>query len=606
MVISNYDINFGLNDFVWLESAKFDSENFKSYYFFNPIKKIMLNSKTELNKFFDEVEFYTRKYYLAGFMSYELGYFLDENFFNMDCKTDIPYAVFGVYDSPIIFNHKTKQFQRESLEFKSKPGEYFIDDLHLNISEEKYIQNIEKIKRYIYAGDIFQVNYTLKYKFNFRGDIFNFYSFLKQYQPVGFNAFIKFDDYYILSNSPELFFNIKNNIIKAKPMKGTIGRGKNIYEDKRNSGFLQNDLKNISENTMITDLLRNDIGKISEFGSVQVADMLQVEKYKTLFQMTSVIKGELRKNLSIYEIIKSIFPSGSITGAPKLRSMEIITELEKESRQIYTGAIGFIAPNKDSCFSVAIRTALIKDGAGELGIGGGILFDSVASDEYAEAKLKAKFFNLKYNPEFFLIETILYDKNKFQYMDLHLKRLYESALYFDFKFDAEKIKSAIRDIACNFDKNKKYKIRVLLSETGSVKIEYKSVYIQENDFVIKISNIPTDSNDIFLYHKTTNRTLYNKELDIAKKNNCFDVIFYNENGYITEGAITNIYIKRENKFFTPPINDGLLNGIIRRRFMKKHRIMEKHITLQDLIGSEKVFISNSIIGVRAAKLLKSY
>ncbi len=392
----------------------------------------------------------------------------------------------------------------------------------------------------------------------------------------------------------------------VKPMKGTWHRGRNISEDKKNYDIFSNDEKNRSENIMIVDLLRNDLGKISRGGSVKVEKLYEVEKYNTLFQMTSTVKSVLDSNTSIYDLIKSIFPSGSITGAPKIRSMEIIKELEKEERRIYTGSIGFFMPGGDSVFNVAIRTILLNGNKGEMGIGGGIVYDSTPEDEFRECKLKADFLVQKAIPEFSIIETILYDKKQYEHLDLHIKRMRESAEYFDYIFNEENLMQYLNDLQ-NSMADGRYKVRVLLDRFGHFSLTHTKIENQNNHedierLKVAISERRTKSSDIFLFHKTTVRDLYEKEFALSRERGFFDVIFLNENGEITEGSITNIYAKINGALITPPLECGLLNGTIRQSLLDNNNVTEKKLSLLDLQNAEAVYISNAIIGFREAIL----
>ncbi|MFN3550305.1 MAG: aminodeoxychorismate synthase component I, partial [Endomicrobiia bacterium] len=421
--------------FVVFETLKVDNENFLSYFFVSPKKELVLYNFENIKKFFSVLEKYlSLGYYLAGFFSYELGYFLDYKNNKEFCKKkfNFPLAFFYIFDSPLVFDHKNYKFLgntkilEDFLKYKNeiKDKKFFITNLNLNVSKDAYINAIKKIKEYILCGETYQVNYTIKTKFNFSGSLLKFYNFLKQNQKVSYTAFIKTQKFSILSFSPELFFRKIDDLIIMKPMKGTINRGRNIFEDKLQIKKLQNSIKNRAENIMIVDLLRNDLGKISKYAKVETKKLFEVEKYETLFQMTSTIQAKIDKNISLYKLFKSIFPSGSVTGAPKIRTMQIIKELEKEDRKVYTGSIGFFTPKKNAVFNVAIRTALIyKNGKSEMGIGSGIVSDSQPEKEFEECKLKSTFL-LKKIPKFRLIETMLYspkfDKEIKNFDDLKL------------------------------------------------------------------------------------------------------------------------------------------------------------------------------------------
>ena len=578
--------------FFWFETGKCDQENFKSYYFNDPIDSLILTDPDKLGPFFQSLEKLSKKYYLAGFFSYELGY-LFEDIFKYKKKLSFPYALFHVYKKPKIIDHKGSQagYQYPG----TKDLHYKISDLKLNISQRKYMDNVNKIKDYIYKGDIFQANYTVKYKFGFSGSAFGLYLDLKEKQRVAYNVFAGINDHYIISLSPELFFCRDKNMITTRPMKGTMKRGNNIIEDEKNREFLFNDPKNRSENVMIVDLIRNDLGRISKYGSVNVKKLYEIEKYDTLFQMTSTIQSKIKLGTTIYEFVKSTFPCGSITGAPKIRSMEIIRELEKEDRNIYTGAIGFFSPDHKAKFNIGIRTLLINKNKGEMGVGGGIVYDSKPDDEFRECKLKAQFLIKSPLLKFQMIETMLFDKN-LKYCREHLDRLQGSADYFDFTFNRKTILKKLKGVS-KLSKQSRYKVRLLLDKAGDFTVEYFKLKREPKDYRISVSKCRTSSKDVFFYHKTTNRELYNLELKKARKKGFFDVIFLNEKDEVTEGSITNIYIEKRGKLYTPPVECGLLNGIMRGVMMKKNSdIKERKISIKDLKEADAIYISNSIIG----------
>ncbi|MBN1471637.1 MAG: chorismate-binding protein, partial [Syntrophaceae bacterium] len=267
-----------------------------------------------------------------------------------------------------------------------------INNLRCNLSKEKYFEHIDIIRSYLQAGDVYQITYCLKILFDFNGDAFDLYKKLFAVQPVPYAAFVESDQFSIASLSPELFLYKKGGSILSKPMKGTWQRGKNFLSDMSARYKFYRDEKNRAENVMITDLLRNDLGRIGK--NIHVPRLFDITTYKTLFQMTSTVAADIEPDVQLYDLFKSLFPSGSVTGAPKIRAMEIIHDLEGEPRNIYTGAIGYIKPNKDLLINIPIRTALINrtNGKGEMGIGGGIVWDSTPEGEWAEGILKARFF----------------------------------------------------------------------------------------------------------------------------------------------------------------------------------------------------------------------
>jgi len=363
---------------VLLETNKFDQENKKSYLFENPSFVIECHKLSELESIFNRMEDALNKgYYLAGFISYEAGYAF-ENIFSSHQTYDFPLVCFGAYRTP----HPLPLSLGERGEIEPpivriKRGEGI---------KQHYLSAIKTIKQHLAAGDTYQVNYTFKYKFNLNGSPFDLYQRLKKRQATPYSAFIETNDFTILSLSPELFFRKWGNKIKTKPMKGTAIPGRS------QASRLENDPKNQSENIMIVDLLRNDLGRIAKTGTVKTTKLFKVEKYQTLCQMTSTIEAEIPANIALYHLFRNVFPSGSVTGAPKIRTMQIIRELEKEERKIYTGSIGLITPDRDMVFNVAIRTILLEGDKGEMGIGSGIVYDSDPGKEYEECLLKAGFF----------------------------------------------------------------------------------------------------------------------------------------------------------------------------------------------------------------------
>lgn len=383
-------------------------------------------------------------------------------------------------------------------------------------------------------------------------------------------------------------------------MKGTISRGRYLEEDVLVRRRLQKSDKNQAENLMIVDLLRNDLGAISEFGTVRVEKLFEIEKYETVFQMTSTISSRLKIN-KISETLEKLFPCGSITGAPKIRTMEIINSLESSPRGIYTGSIGIITKNFSE-FNVAIRTPVIKNGEGEIGIGGGITWYSDSEEEYQEAILKSKFIQIPPIEDFKLIETILLKNSKLYLLNLHLKRLKKSAKYFNFKFDIEytmnELKKAIKGI------EDKRKVRLLLSRNEKVEVEILPLKNKQDFSYIKISPERTNSNDIFLFHKTTNRYLYNKYYEKAQEEGLIDYIFLNERGEITEGCIHNIVILKDNKLLTPKRESGLLKGVMLEYLSQKTSIKEHSLTIQDLENADKIYLCNSVSGIKRVSLLR--
>jgi len=351
-------------------------------YFDQPVSLITCSCFSDVARTFEKIEeALSHGFYVAGFFSYELGYAFEEKFSSYSLN-HFPLIYAGCFKNPQIY-HGQLVIHSHSSEIKN---------LRFNISREKYFDHIDIIRSYLQAGDVYQITYCLKILFDFHGNAFDLYKKLFAVQPVPYAAYIETDQYDIASLSPELFLYKQGNHIISKPMKGTWERGRNFFSDVAARYRFYRDEKNRAENVMITDLLRNDLGRIGK--NIRVPRLFEVTPYKKLFQMTSTVAADIETDVSLYHLFKNLFPSGSVTGAPKIRAMEIINELEREPRNIYTGAIGYIKPNKDLFMNIPIRTALInkENGKGEMGIGGGIVWDSTAEGEWAEGILKACFF----------------------------------------------------------------------------------------------------------------------------------------------------------------------------------------------------------------------
>ncbi|MBN1474103.1 MAG: chorismate-binding protein [Syntrophaceae bacterium] len=582
------------DNFVLLETEKKDKDNYRNILFVNPIDIIVATHKDDLQKCLYKVEkALANNYFVAGFISYEAGYLLEETLHSYFPKSKVPLLWLGVYDAPHV---KNEPF------LSNVKSPYYISAPSLSVKYNQYKSNIEKIKYLISWGKTYQINYTLKYYFNFYGDIISFYSALKKNQKVQYSALIGHKNKFILSLSPELFFRIDDNKITVKPMKGTATAD-------TPSDWLAHDEKNLSENVMIVDLLRNDLGRICIPGTIKVDELYSVETYETISQMTSTVSGTLRPDISASEVIKNIFPCGSVTGAPKIQSMKIIRSLENTPRGVYTGAIGYFSPRGEAVFNVAIRTIeLAKTGnkkySGHMGVGSGIVYDSQARKEYYECWMKNKFLK-KSMPKLGLIETMLCADGKIRHINMHLFRLKTSAQYFLIPCDTMKIKAELKRYAIKL--KGKIRLRLVLSSGGRIKIEHRQLPSAPKAVRhIAFSEYATRSDDPFLFHKTTFRQLYEREYARYSSRGFYDVIFCNEKKQITEGAISNIFLRIKGKHYTPPVSCGLLNGIQRQIFKKKTKAVEKVLYLRDLQKADEVILTNSIRGAKQVYLRDNY
>lgn len=537
--------------------------------FKNPIKIIKAFSNEEFKRAFEEIEKYKSRFYLLGYIRYEAK----EIFLGNQILSDLPllyFEVFEDYETYIPSEH-------QNINLTLEPQILFSD----------YKKAVEKIKEEIACGNTYEVNYTYDFRIPYNGDEFMLYEYFLKKQETQYNTFIKNDYETLLSFSPELFFELEKNHIITKPMKGTVKRGNTKQEDENLKKFLFNDEKNRAENVMIVDLLRNDLGRIAKTGSVNVSKLFEIETHKTLHQMTSQIEADLKENTKLYDIFKAIFPCGSITGAPKISTMKIIDAVEKDKRGIYCGAIGFISPQK-SIFSVPIRILQKQnsDNFYKYRVGGAIVWDSSIQDEWEETYTKTKFLN----GDFQLIETVRIENGKMLFKEEHFQRLKNSAKNFGFKYTQPHIKPHQDGI-----------LRILLNKNGELSYEYKDLtYSQTNK--IAISPIIISSKNNLMYHKTTFRPWFYESYAKIKNGEIYDEIFFNENNELTEGARSNIIVKINSNYYTPPLCCGLLNGIYRQKLINEGFCKEKILYKKDLLNCEKIFCINSVRGMVEVEL----
>lgn len=534
--------------------------------FEEPIDKIIAFDTQSLKVAFEKIENYKTQY-LLGYIRYEAK----NCFLGKDYKSELPLLYFEVYESFKPF--KPKHITTQPL-LATKPL----------ITDSQYSEALEQIKDNIAHGITYEVNYTYPTKVFSNLTEFELYQSLLENQTTPYNTFIKNQYETLLSFSPELFFTIKDNKITTKPMKGTVKRGATPEIDAQNIEFLKNDIKNKAENVMIVDLLRNDLSRIAKTGTVKVDKLFEIETHKTVHQMTSTISAELKENTTLYEVFESIFPCGSITGAPKISTMRVIDEVESYPRDIYCGAIGFISP-EETVFSVPIRILQKPDNQKSYlcHTGGAIVWDSDTKDEWEETFIKRKFLN---ENEFHLIETMKVENSKILFLEEHLKRLKASAKYFGFKFD-------INDLIPQQDGI----LRLVLSQDGSYTTTYKELKPNITNKVT-FAKTQTNSQNPFLYHKTDNRYWYNNSMEKIKNGEVYDEIYFNERGELTEGARSNIIIEKNGKLFTPPVSCGLLNGIYRQYLQPKEKILYK----SDLLDCDRIYCVNSVRGMVEVKL----
>jgi para-aminobenzoate synthetase/4-amino-4-deoxychorismate lyase len=589
---------------VLLETSRFDAENYRSYLFLDPLRVLTANTGKELSGLFAQIEAaLAAGCFVAGFLSYESGYWLqgiaDER------ESDLPLGCFGVYREPIVFDHNTGLFSGPPLptlppqQAAQCAPAFSEDEVALSVAPEDYRRKIAQIKEWIAAGATYQVNFTDRIRLRNNASPADLYRALRRQQPVAYGALINLAARSILSFSPELFFRVRDREIATRPMKGTWPRGLDAAEDALATLALHHDEKNRSEHIMIVDLLRNDLGRICSTGNIRVDGLFSVERYPTLLQMTSTVRGTLRADIGWHEIFCSLFPSGSITGAPKISTMRIIRELEDTPRGIYTGAIGFIAPTGDACFNVAIRTLVVDKNSATMGVGGGIVYDSDPAAEYAECLLKAAFLT-RSQPPFDLIETMLW-RDGYALLPLHLDRLRHSCEYFDRAYDATEIEARLHALAATFAPLSRHRVRLTLDPRGQIALTNSPIAPNSSECKVTIARERTASTDVFLRHKTTHRPLYDRLFAAAQQSGFDEVLFRNERDEVTEGAISNIFVRIEGRLYTPPLASGVLPGVFRRHLLEAvPRAEERILTLADLRSADELYLCNSVRGLRKA------
>lgn len=545
---------------------------------------------------------------------------------------DFPLLWFGIFDSPIS--------APAQMELPISEDIACVSDWQPLTSQETYYQDIAAIREAIARGETYQVNYTLRLQAQLTGEDYAYYRRLVRAQQPGYAAYLNLGRYRMLAASPELFFHRKGDHITTRPMKGTTPRGRWQDEDQRQREELASSLKNRAENVMIVDLLRNDLGRLAIPGSVQVTRLFDIERYPTVWQMTSTVEARLppTQETTLTELFTALFPCGSITGAPKINTMRHIAALETTPRRVYCGAIGYITPKNEAVFNVAIRTLLLdtQTGTAVYGVGGGITWDSDAEEEYAEALMKAKILNVD-TPEFELFESLRLENGRYWLLDRHLERLQASADYFGFPLSLPDVRAKLNSIAeeeanesignsTNKDINKDvnesiaasrlenrdntretvWKVRCLVSAEGEVRTERQVVEMDGKfPLPVALAEIPVSRDERFLYHKTTHRIVYETRLAeaLAARGGLYDVLLWNEQGELTEFTRGNLVANIKGRLLTPALESGLLAGTLRSELLAHGDIQEKVITCADLAHASGMWLINSVRGWLPVRLV---
>lgn len=581
-----------------------------SRFFTSPLRTIEARIPADLDVLFREVDqAIHQNHFAAGFFAYECGQCFEPTATQRSITPGDPLAWIGIYEHCYCFDHQTGTFVGDVSPVLPAPqhGEPTpAPAISLPLDRDDYSARIAQIHDWIRAGDVYQLNFTFPLQAEIAEPPAQLYARLRAVQPVDYSAFLHCQPgRYILSISPELFFRMEENSgarrIRTRPMKGTARRGRTTVEDREIAAWLANDSKNRAENVMIVDLIRNDLGRICNFGSVQVEKLFEVERFPTLWQMTSTISGDLSPGVNYKDIFRALFPCGSVTGAPKIRAMQLLAKIEDQPRGVYTGSIGYFS-RQESVFNVAIRTLALAGHSATMGVGSGIIIDSDPAAEFRECRLKTEFLTRSADP-FSLIETMLWD-GAFPLLDLHLDRLSDSADYFGFPCDRTQVQRALLEEASAFVDRQPRRVRMLLDVSGTATITSEPLAPPAAGIArVGIASERTDPADPFLFHKTTCRTLYNQAFATASADGFADLLFLNAKGQLTEGAISNLIIERAGCWYTPPIDCGLLPGVYRRHLLEtRPNLEERMLTLADLESADSIYICNAVRGLRRVQI----
>ena len=604
-MLSKFSSN--LNDEIFVLLDDYSSNDAQCVLYTEPVDFIVVSTPDQIEAGLEKLQGASaRGLHAAGYLAYELGYLLEPTLAPLwPGPGELPLMWFGLFQNKQTF--MPDAFQKV-FNLSDSPT-YQVGKMQPSIDRDRYLADAARVKDYLAAGDIYQVNYTFNLHFDFSGDALAFYADLRRKQHAAHGALIWAPEFRVLSSSPEMFVSIEDHHIKARPMKGTLPRSVSLEEDRIACEEFRQDEKSRAENLMIVDLLRNDIGRIAEIGSVKVTDLFQIETYPTLHQMTSTIEATLRDDVSVPDVINQTFPCGSVTGAPKVRAMEIIRELEAEPRGVYTGSVGAFDADGSVRLNVAIRTVTLTDknfSKGVLGIGSAIVYDSSNEAEYDECLLKAKY--LTAAPlHFKLLETMAWHPDEgFVLLEEHLQRICSSAEYFGNNVSREALLRKLNDIEKPNDQS--LRLRLLVDVDGKIEIEtFPLEASSDTEITCVLWDVPVHTQNPFLYHKTTEREFFDQAYDSAGMG---EVLFVNQRGELTEGSRTTIFIERGNVILTPPLECGLLNGTLRRKLLSDGLydgmpVREKILTPQDLESADVLYLGNSVRGMQRARFISS-
>lgn len=593
---------------VLLDTARPDDENQTSWCFSAPDRLLTASTIEEVPALVRELEAATTAgQYVAGYLTYEAGYaFVDLEPPPTDGR---PLACFGVYDAPRRVAPAAVERGLRDLDTSCA-----VSGLDFDSSRAAYTDALAAIRRYIQAGDVYQINYTAPVRFQLDGDPRALYRRLRQRQHVPYGAYLNLGDTQVLSCSPELFFRRDGARVWTRPMKGTIRRGRTLEEDRALQEALRTDPKNRAENLMIVDLLRNDLSVCCRPGSVQVPALYETEPYDSVTQMTSTVEGRLQDGAGLADVLRALFPCGSITGAPKRRAMRIIRDLEPEPRGVYCGAIGMAGPDDTAAFNVAIRTVVLTGDEGRMDVGSGVVWDSNPDAEYEECQLKGRFLTApseggqsRDDTPLKLIETMRAENGSVALLDRHVDRLATSAEYAGYPFDERHLRQRVQKAISTGRTSDPMKVRVTLDRWGELTVSVEPLGDpRPTPRQVVVAEERVDADDPLFYHKTTHRRVYEQALASARAAEFDEAILLNTNGEVTEGTYTNVFVEEEGRLWTPPVECGLLGGVYRQYVLDtREEAGTRVLTLDDLRAADTLYCCNAVRGWCTATLASS-
>ena len=548
--------------------------------FTKPIKELKTRDLDQVEALLKEVETYQEAgFYAVGYVSYEAAPAFEKKL--------------AVHPAPLMGEYLLYFTIHQEVETLPFPEDYEAVDLPANWKEEveapAYQEAIKTIHHHIRQGDTYQVNYTVQLSQELEADPLAIYNRLVVEQKAHYNAFIQHDDVAILSISPELFFEQDDRLLTTRPMKGTTRRGLTNQADLKEAAWLEADPKNRAENMMIVDLLRNDMNRISEIGSEQVTHLCQVEQYSTVWQMTSTIESHLRAEIDLVQTFRALFPCGSITGAPKISTMEIIQKTEKAPRGVYCGTIGILLPKGKRIFNVAIRTLQMQGDQAIYGVGGGITWDSKWEGEYQETKQKSAVL-YRQESHFELLTTGRIHQGELTFLDKHVTRLREASRYFAYPYDEPKLLKELQEELAHLESNLDYRCRIALQKNGTFHIEITELTDLPASYLqAQLTEQKLDLATPFTYFKTSQRD------HLSQSNH--EQIFHLPDGTLLETTIGNLVLEIEGQLYTPPAHLPLLDGIYRRHLLETQQVEEKLLTLNDLTDADLIYACNALRGL---------